>query len=49
MKEQERSPERELNEMEASHLLDTEFKTMVLRMLKELKIRMDKFSKDIKR
>ena len=36
MKEQEKSPE-ELNEMEASKLPDTEFKTMVIRMLKELR------------
>ena len=36
MKEQEKSPEKELNEMEANKLPDTEFKTMVIRMLKEL-------------
>jgi len=28
-------PEKELNEMEASKLPDTEFKTMVIKMLKE--------------
>ena len=36
MKEQEKTPEKELNEMEASNLPDTEFKKMVIRMLKEL-------------
>ena len=37
MKKQEKSPEKELNEMEASKLPDTEFKTMVIRVLKELR------------
>ena len=36
MKEQEKSQEKELNEIEASKLPDTEFKTIVKRMLKEL-------------
>ena len=36
-KEMEESPEKELNEIEASNLSDTEFKIMVLRMLKELR------------
>ena len=36
IKEHEKSPEKELNEMEASKLPDTGFKTMVIRMLKEL-------------
>ena len=35
MKEHEKSPEKELNEMEASRLPDTQFKTMVIRVLKE--------------
>ena len=35
MKEQIKTPEKELNEMEMSNLLDTEFKTVVIRMLKE--------------
>ena len=35
-KEKEKSPERVLNEIEASNLSDTEFKVMVIRMLKEL-------------
>ena len=36
MKEQEKSPEKELNKMETSNLSDTEFKTLVIRMLNEL-------------
>ena len=36
MKEQIKTPEKELNKMEISHLSDTEFKTLVIRMLKEL-------------
>ena len=36
MKEQIRTPEKKLNEMEISNLADTEFKTLVIRMLKEL-------------
>ena len=36
MKEQEQSPEKELNKIK-SNTPDTEFKTMVVRMFKELK------------
>ena len=36
MKEQIKTPEKELNKMEISNLLDAEFKTVVIRMLKEL-------------
>ena len=36
MKEQIKTPEKELNKMEISNLSDAEFKTMVIRMLKEL-------------
>ena len=36
MKKQEKTPEKELNEMEASKLKDTEYQPMVIRMLKEL-------------
>ena len=36
MKEQIKTPEKELKEMEISNLSDTEFKTLVIRMLKEL-------------
>ena len=35
MKEQIKSPEKELNEMEVSNLSDAEFKALVIRMLKE--------------
>ena len=36
MKEQIKTPEKELNKMEMSNLCDAEFKTWVIRMLKEL-------------
>ena len=36
MKEQIRTPEKELNKMEVSNLSDAEFKTLIIRMLKEL-------------
>ena len=36
MKEQIKTPEKELNEMEISNLSDAEFKSLVIRMLKEL-------------
>ena len=36
MKEQNTTPEKELNKMGISNLSDTEFKTLVIRMLKEL-------------
>ena len=36
MKEQIKTPEKELNEMELNNLSDAEFKTLVIRMLKEL-------------
>ena len=35
MKEQNKIPEKELNEMEINNLSDVQFKTMVIRMLKE--------------
>ena len=37
MKEQIKTPEKELNEMEISNLSEAEFKTLVIRMLKELR------------
>ena len=46
MKEQRKSPEKELNEMEARSPPDTEFKTLVIRMLKELRRRMDDLSEN---
>ena len=36
MKEQIKTPEKELNEMEISNISDAEFKTLFIRMLKEL-------------
>ena len=36
MKEQNQTSEKELNEMEITNLSDAEFKTLVIRMLKEL-------------
>ena len=36
MKEQVKTPEKELNEVEISNLSDAEFKTLLVRMLKEL-------------
>ena len=36
MKKQMQTPEKELNEMEISNLSDAGFKTVVIRMLKEL-------------
>ena len=36
MKEQIKTPEKELNNMEIRNLSDAEFKTLVIRMLKEL-------------
>ena len=37
MKEQMETPEKELNKMEISNLSDAEFKTLVVRMLKDLR------------
>ena len=36
MKSQIKTPEKELNKMETSNLLDAEFKTLVIRILNEL-------------
>ena len=36
MKEEIKTPEKEINEMEISNLSDAEFKTLFIRMLKEL-------------
>ena len=47
MKGQEKSPEKELNEMEASNLSDIEFKVMIIRMLKELSENYNSMKKDI--
>ena len=37
VKEQTKIPEKELNEMEISNLSDAEFKTLVIRVFKELR------------
>ena len=47
MKEQEKSPEKELNEMETSKLPDTEFKAMVKRILMELSENFKSMKNDI--
>ena len=36
MREQNKTPEKELNKMEISNLSDVEFKSLIIRMLKEL-------------
>ena len=36
MKEQKNSPEEELNEMEASNLIDIDFKVMIIRILNSM-------------
>ena len=51
MKEQNKTPEKQVNKMQSSHLPDGEFKTLVIRMLNELKGRVNEisgsFSKEI--
>ena len=42
-------PEKEVNEMKASNLSDPEFKTIVIRMLEELKERTDILHEKLKR
>ena len=51
MKKQIKSPEKELNKMEISNLSDAEFKTLVIKMLKELSEdlnRMKKIQSEVK-
>ena len=43
MKEQIKTPEKQLKEMETSNLPDAEFKTLVIRMLNELRGGIDQF------
>ena len=38
MEEQNKTPEKELNEMDISNLSDAEFKPLVIRMLRELRV-----------
>ena len=37
MNEQNKTPEKELNKLETGKLLDAEFKTLIIKMLKELR------------
>ena len=46
MKEQIKTPEKELNEKEISNLTDVEFKTMFIRMLKEFSEVLESMKKD---
>ena len=45
MKEQNRTPEKEPNKMEITNLWDAEFKTLVIRRLKELTEYLNKIKK----
>ena len=49
MKEQNKAPEKERNKVEMSNLKDAEFKTLVIRMLNELKGRVDELSENFNR
>ena len=49
MKEQIKTPEKELNKMEISNLSDTEFKTLFIQMLKELGEDLSSIKKDMVR
>ena len=44
MKEQSKTPEKELNKTEISNLSDAELKTLVIRMFKELSARNKRFT-----
>ena len=46
MKEQIKTPEKELNEMEMSKMSEAEFKTLVIRMLRELSEDLSNIKKD---
>ena len=48
MKEQNKTPEKELNETEIINLSDAEFKTLVIRMLKELTEHGNNIKKEVK-
>ena len=49
IKEQEKSPEKELNEREASNLPDVELKKIVIKILKELNENAKKKTESIKK
>lgn len=46
-KEQGKSPEKDLNEMEVSSLPDKEFELMVIKMLTDFRRKMDEHSKNV--
>lgn len=45
MKEEAKTPEEELSDVEISNLLDKKFKVMIVKMLRELGRRIDKLNK----
>ena len=47
MKEQDKNPEEDLSEVEITNLLKKEFKVMTVKMIKELRRRMDDQSKKL--
>ena len=47
IKEQNKTPEKELNKIETSNLLDEEFKTMIIRMLSEFNENFNNIKKGI--
>ena len=47
IQKQEKSPEKNLNAMEATKLPDAEFKTMVIKILMELRERMEESSENL--
>lgn len=49
MKTQNKAPEKELNEMETSSLSDAQFKTLLIRMLNEVRGEIEKPSENLKR
>ena len=46
MKEQNKTPEKELNKMEITNLSDAEFKTLMIRSLKELRVQQKHHGRD---
>ena len=49
MKEQKKTPGKELNKMEMSNLVDAKFKTLIIRMLKEHTGYFNSIKKDLSR
>ena len=48
MKAQNKTPEKELNEMEIANLCEAEYKTLVIKMLKDLIEYSNKIKEDVK-